>query len=174
MKDERKVTKAVSICDVSGSMVGTPMAVAIALSLLVADTSEGAWGNKVITFSQNPKLVAVPRPTVDNLASRVSYMKGMEWGYNTDFQKVFDLLLETAKEHRLLPEGMPTILFCFSDMEFDKAREGNWKTDLELIRKKYNEFGYDMPEIVFWNLRASTSKPASKYEPGELKTSVAC
>jgi Domain of unknown function (DUF2828) len=171
VKDSGKLSNALAICDVSGSMAGKPMDVAVALSLLVADASEGHWSGKAITFSQSPELVSVPKATTDNLACRVTFLRGIKWGYNTDFQKVFDLLLEDAKERLLPPDAMPSILFCFSDMEFDQAHEGNWKTDLELIRGKYEKSNYKVPEIVFWNLRPSRSKPASKYEPGVVMLS---
>ena len=57
-------------------------------------------------------------------------------------------------------------------MEFDEAANtGNWKTDLELIRSKYARSGYEVPTIVFWNLRDSGSKPASFEEPGVVMLS---
>jgi len=76
-------------------------------------------------------------------------------------------------------DEMPSILFCFSDMEFDEARSfeletglpSNWKTDLELIRSKYSKAGYEVPTIVFWNLRDSDSKPASYEEEGVVMIS---
>lgn len=166
VKESGKLPSALAICDVSGSMIGEPLSVAVALSLLVADTSEGPWHGKAITFSRNPQLVTVPKATVDNLACRVSFMRGIDWGFNTDFQKVFDLILDHAKERNLPQGAMPSILFCFSDMEFDQAHAGNWKTDLELIRGKYEKANYAMPHIVFWNLRSSSSKPSSSSEPG--------
>lgn len=56
-------------------------------------------------------------------------------------------------------------------MEFDQSHEGNWKTDLELIRSKFSKAGYEVPTIVFWNLRNSGSKPASFEEPGVVMLS---
>merc|ERR1711862_942522 len=123
----------------------------------------------------NPELVQLPKPTVDNLSCRASFMKGMNWNGNTDFQAVFELILGRAVAEKVTPDEMPSILFCFSDMEFDEAhigtRWGNWKTDLELIRSKYSKSGYEVPTIVFWNLRGSGSKPASYEEPGVVMLS---
>ena len=77
-------------------------------------------------------------------------------------------------------EDIPSIVFCFSDMEFDDAAgmefddAGNlvsWETDLELIRSKYARAGYEVPTIVFWNLRDSGSKPTSFEEPGVVMLS---
>ncbi|KAJ3676653.1 hypothetical protein LUZ60_004065 [Juncus effusus] len=42
----------------------------------------------------------------------------MNWGMNTDFQAVFDRLLEVAVEGKLEPEKMIKRIFVFSDMEW--------------------------------------------------------
>merc|ERR1712071_218927 len=167
-KSAGKLPTAIPICDVSGSMHGTPMEVAIALSLLVSDIAPEPFKNKIIPFSESPKMVTVDEANINNLGERVSHIEDMDWGYNTNFQAVFDLLLDSAKFYNLKAIDMPKILFCFSDMEFDHSRneEGEWETDLKQIKKKYTSFGYEVPHIVFWNLRASRSKPSSCTEPG--------
>ena len=62
--------RAVAVCDVSGSMYGEPMEVAVALSLLLCDVADEPWRNKICTFSRAPKFVTVPSATTDNLAER--------------------------------------------------------------------------------------------------------
>jgi hypothetical protein len=57
-------------------------------------------------------------------------------------------------------EGI-TRLFIFSDMQFDEAVEGGANalfegTNLQLIKKRYDEANLKMPQIVFWNLRGNT------------------
>ncbi|KAH0907435.1 hypothetical protein HID58_039262 [Brassica napus] len=94
------------------------------------------------------------------------------WGMNTDFQKVFDLILKVAVDGRLKPEEMIRRVFVFSDMEFDQAATSQvantWETDYEAIARKYREAGYGdvVPEIVFWNLRDSSSTPVSGSKKG--------
>ncbi|MFQ6646135.1 hypothetical protein Gotur_019000, partial [Gossypium turneri] len=51
---KRKLTNCIAVCDVSGSMFGIPMDVAVALELLVSELSEEPWKGKVVTFSANP------------------------------------------------------------------------------------------------------------------------
>ncbi|KAB2611510.1 hypothetical protein D8674_019542 [Pyrus ussuriensis x Pyrus communis] len=51
-----KMKNCLAVCDVSGSMNGTPMEVSVALGLLVSELSDEPWKWKVITFSQNPQL----------------------------------------------------------------------------------------------------------------------
>ncbi|CAF1745979.1 unnamed protein product [Brassica oleracea var. botrytis] len=100
----------------------------------------------------------------------------MDWGANTDFQKVFDLILKVAVEGKLKPEGMIKRVFVFSDMEFDEASSSysryntretsSWETNYQVIVSKYKERGYGVPEIVFWNLRDSKSTPVARSDKG--------
>ncbi|KAG7583286.1 Uncharacterized conserved protein UCP015417 vWA [Arabidopsis suecica] len=186
LKEKGSLTNCMAICDVSGSMSGEPMEVSVALGLLVSELSEEPWKGKLITFSKDPQLHLVKG---DDLRSKTEFVRNMQWDMNTDFQKVFDLILEVAVEAKLKPEEMIKTLFVFSDMEFDQAsypsngwdtpsysedddeedvdeedddeEDDAWQTDYEVIVRKYREKGYGeaVPEIVFWNLRASRSTP---------------
>lgn len=76
-----------------------------------------------------------------------------EWGGNTDLLKVFDLLLRTVAEE---PSAtMVEKLFIFTDMQFDEAVGGQWTTTYEQICQKYAAQQTKVPQIVFWNLRAT-------------------
>ena len=91
----------------------------------------------------------------------------MDWGGNTNFQAVFDLLLDLAVGANLPPSEMIRTIFVFSDMEFDACGGRGYETDYQLIKRKYSEAGYPMPQIVFWNLRGGNrSKPVTKNEAG--------
>ncbi|PQP93230.1 uncharacterized protein Pyn_22756 [Prunus yedoensis var. nudiflora] len=165
MLKQGKLKNSLAVCDVSGSMAGTPMEVSVALGLLVSDLSEEPWKGKVITFSGNPQLHLIEG---DDLRSKCKFVRRMDWGMNTDFQKVFDLLLQVAVNGNLKPEHMIKRIFVFSDMEFDEASSNSWETDYEVIQRKYKEKGYEnaVPQIVFWNLRHSMSTPVPSTEPG--------
>lgn len=160
-----KLRNCMAICDVSGSMHGTPMEVSVALGVLVSELSEEPWKEKLITFSENPELQVLEG---DSLRSRTDFVREMEWGMNTDFQKVFDLILQVAVNGNLKPEQMIKRLFVFSDMEFDQASANPWETDYQVIVNKYKEKGYGsvVPEIVFWNLRDSRSTPVLGTQKG--------
>ncbi|KAH9683357.1 hypothetical protein KPL71_027651 [Citrus sinensis] len=160
-----KLRNCMAICDVSGSMHGTPMEVSVALGVLVSELSEEPWKEKLITFSENPELQVLEG---DSLRSRTDFVREMEWGMNTDFQKVFDLILQVAVNGNLKPEQMIKRLFVFSDMEFDRASANPWETDYQVIVNKYKEKGYGsvVPEIVFWNLRDSRSTPVLGTQKG--------
>ncbi|RXH93766.1 hypothetical protein DVH24_015833 [Malus domestica] len=147
-----------AICDVSRSMCGIPMDVSVALGISMSELSDEHWKGKVITFSQSPQLHLIQG---DDLQSKCEFVRcmncwglkrlhyfvdtklqlNMNWGMNTDFQKVFDLLLEVAVNGNMRPEHMIKRIFVFSDMEFDEVSENNWETDYEAIRRKFKEKG---------------------------------
>ncbi|KAF7123483.1 hypothetical protein RHSIM_Rhsim12G0020500 [Rhododendron simsii] len=160
-----KMKNCLAICDVSGSMDGVPMEVSVALGVLVSELSEEPWKGKLITFSHNPTLQMV---LGDDLRSKMNFVKRMEWGMNTDFQKVFDLILEVAVNGKLTEEQMIKRVFMFSDMEFDEASTTPWETDYQAIVRKFGEKGYgsSVPEIVFLNLRDSKATPVLGNQKG--------
>ncbi|KAI3910107.1 hypothetical protein MKW98_014492 [Papaver atlanticum] len=162
-----KLSDCLAIADVSGSMSGTPMDVAVALGLLVSEMSQDPWQGNLITFSNDPQFHKIEG---ENLRSKTEFIKNMEWGYSTDFQKVFDQILQVAVDGKLKEEQMIKRLFVFSDMEFNQAsRKGcySYYDQSRPIQKKFREKGYmNVPEIVFWNLRDSKSTPVLGQQKG--------
>lgn len=156
---DNNLSNSIAIVDVSGSMRGQPMDVAIALGLVIAELSN----NRCITFSKEPSLVDL---TGDSLLERVKKIRKIDWGMNTDLIKVFDLLLD----NKLVNIDK---LFIFTDMQFDQAiknqdQENSWVNIYSIIKKKYLELNYTVPKIIFWNLRAmsSNSFPVTSDIPG--------
>ena len=153
-----------SICvvDVSGSMSGEPMEVAISLGMYCADKCRGPFHNKFITFSENPKLVEVRG---DDLYEKVYNVESADWGGSTNIEAVFNLILTTAVRNNCKQEDLPTKLYIISDMQFNEANGSyNWRTRrsdtrpmsfMQKMRQRYAEAGYEMPAIVYWNVRAS-------------------
>ncbi|KAI5331164.1 PREDICTED: LOW QUALITY PROTEIN [Prunus dulcis] len=93
----------------------------------------------------------------------------MEAGCNTDFQKVFDLILKVPEKGNLKPEDMIKRVFVFSDKEFDEASSSSrWETDYAVIQKEFENQGYGnaVPQIVFWNLRHSKATPVTGTQSG--------
>lgn len=148
------------VVDTSGSMYGgyycsgslRPIEVSVALGLYIAERNKGVFHDHFITFSQSPTLQKVAGST---LRDRVQSVKTADWGYNTDLQKVFELILNSALRHSVTEDDMPTMVIIFSDMEFDQACSVN-DTAMQSIRQKYQLAGYTLPKVVFWNLNAKT------------------
>ena len=80
-----RLTNCIAVCDVSGSMSGTPMEVCVALGQLVSELSEDPWKGNVGTFRANPELHKIQG---DSLVSKTEFVRMVEWAANTDFQKV--------------------------------------------------------------------------------------
>ncbi|RYR21347.1 hypothetical protein Ahy_B03g066636 isoform C [Arachis hypogaea] len=165
MLSKGKMKNCLAVCDVSGSMDGVPMEVSVALGLLVSELNEDPWKGKVITFSEEPKLHLIEG---EDLRSKAEFIREMEWGGNTDFQAVFDRILEVAVNGKLKADQMIKRVFVFSDMEFDQASANPWETDYQAIIRKYSEKGYGsaVPQIVFWNLRDSRATPVPSTQQG--------
>ncbi|KAF9904272.1 hypothetical protein EC991_002875 [Linnemannia zychae] len=165
-----KMESTIAICDVSGSMSGEPMEVAIALSLLLAQLSHPPFNRVVLTFSANPTIHTINE---GSLIDQVRSLRGMPWGYNTDLQKAFNLVLERAVANKLPKEGMVKTMFIFSDMEFDEAVQNSGGpyemfTNYAVVKRNFEAAGYDLPQIVFWNLAGSNkgNKPAKADQRG--------
>ncbi|WVZ93553.1 hypothetical protein U9M48_039523 [Paspalum notatum var. saurae] len=165
LRKKGSLSNCIAVCDVSGSMSGTPMEVCVALGLLISELSEKPWANRVITFSNTPHIHKIQGKT---LVEKMSFIKRMEWNINTNFQAVFDRILRTAVDGRLPKDKMIRTVFVFSDMEFDQASASPWETDYQAICRKFRDAGYGdaVPQIVFWNLRDSRSTPVTSTQPG--------
>jgi hypothetical protein len=183
MVDKLKVSgtldNSMAICDVSGSMgyihsaaatTGkhvSPILPAVALSIVLSQVSREPWANSFITFSARPEIVQLD-PTA-GLVEMVNKMVQSDWSMNTDYLSVFTkLILPMAIKNKLPKEEMIKRLFVFSDMEFDNSiitgtgltGGGSWTTEHEKVVSAFEAAGYDVPEIVYWNLQgARGAKP---------------
>ncbi|RKU40270.1 hypothetical protein DL546_002206 [Coniochaeta pulveracea] len=158
VRDSGSLESCIAVCDVSGSMTypvfkdGTcPMDSAIGLSLLMAEVVAPPFGGAFITFSESPSIQRVNLN--DGLRKKVSTMRSSSWGCSTNFVAVFeDLILPMAIQNKLTQEQMVKRVFVFSDMHFNEANPFEWESSYEKIRRLYKEAGYEMAELVFWNL----------------------
>ena len=141
--------KLLPICDVSGSMQGTPMEVSIALGIYISERNNGPFKDAFITFSSQPTLEVLK----GNLYQRVTQLSKAHWQMSTNLEAVFALILHTATKAKLNKEDMPETLLILSDMQFDEATKSN-KTAMGMMKQMYKQAGYKLPRIVFWNLRA--------------------
>jgi hypothetical protein len=146
------------LVDVSGSMEGIPMQVAIALGLLVATKSTGPFTKAMVTFEENPKFITLTKTT---LHERVQEVKALPWGGSTQIHKAFTLILDQAKRFRLRQEDLPKYFLILSDMQFDSA-DRSWRTNLETAAQEFQAAGYKLPHLILWNLRATNNFPTSE------------
>jgi hypothetical protein len=149
------------VCDVSGSMTGLPMDVSVALGLYISERNEGIFKDAFMTFSESPEMCYVPGGTLSN---RMNALSNASWGYNTDLHKTFKVLLNKAVKDAVPEDQMPNKLLIISDMEFDEACNG---TNLDLIKSMYATHGYQLPNVIFWNVNGRVGNvPASCEDKG--------
>lgn len=154
--------------DGSGSMYCgcpvLPIAAAISLGIYFAERNTGAFRNHFITFSENPRLVAIKGQTI---ADKVRYCMGFNEPANTNLSRVFELILRTAVRHQLPQEQLPRRLYIITDMEFDCCTEDASLTNFEAAKRRFGEAGYRLPEVVFWNIDSrQRQQPVSANEQG--------
>ena len=144
--------------DVSGSMYGNALQVAISLGMYLAQRNKSQFVNTFLTFSENPQFVRIPSNPGVTLAEKFQTINSSEWGMNTNFEKAYTKILELATKHDVDPKSMPTMLLCLSDMQFDDS--GNRNLHLDNIKDEYKSAGYELPKLVFWDLEAHAGQPA--------------
>ena len=151
------------IADTSGSMEYPsvlPLSNSIGLAIYIAERNNGIFKNNFITFSENPQMVKIiGKDIVDKVNSFECEIA------NTDIDKVFELLLKTAVQNRTKQEELPSHLIIISDMEFDEGVNSKNGTNFEGWKKSFEEEGYKLPKIIFWNVAANTmGVPVTKYD----------
>ncbi len=156
---------AIVVADTSGSMTAIisgstrAMDVSTSLALYFAEHNEGAFKNYFISFSESPELVAVRGNT---LMEKLRNISTTNWGFNTDIEKVFDLILNAAKRAGADAEDIPKVIYIISDMEFDSVRGGRNETNYEAAKRKFDAAGFQLPHVVFWNVASrNTNVPTS-------------
>lgn len=153
LPDYTQGKNALVVADVSGSMSGDPMSVSVSLALYFAERNKGQFKDYFITFTGNPRLQKVQG---SNLRDKMNSIERAQWEQNTNLQAVFDLILNTAIQNSTPKEELPKTIYVISDMEFDSACDT--RTNFEVIKNKYVQSGYEMPNIVFWQVDARSGK----------------
>merc|ERR1711959_22251 len=116
VKEKVDLGKIVPLVDVSGSMSGIPMEVAIALGILVSEISADCIKNRVLTFESRPRWFALD-PN-DSIGEKVQKLRRAPWGGSTNFTLALEMIYDVVKSNRLLEEDVPDLI-VFSDMQFD-------------------------------------------------------
>ena len=147
-----------------GSGESAAINIATSLALLFAEQLGGAYKNSFITFSSKPELIQVPE-TADTLEKKLNFISKYDDCSNTDIGKVYQLILDVAKSGNVPKEEMIERVLIISDMEFDICADGI--STFEFYKKAFEEAGYELPEIVFWNVDArDTRLPVTQNEKG--------
>lgn len=168
-KNDMTIRKILPIIDVSGSMFvknALPLKNAVSLGLLMAEIhNKGSLGGGFFTFSSSPYFHKIEG---ESLLEKIGNIINTEWGGSTDFVKTFKSMLDIMLRYNIPDSECPDAIICFSDMQFNES--GNWsKTNYQMIKSLYEDNGYTMPMLWFWNLNGDTLDfPVSAEQDGTL------
>lgn len=155
-------------CRVSNGSNMTALEVANALAIYCAEHCTGPFNNKYITFSSMPQYVDMSN--AKSLAEKIGIALQHNECANTNLEATFDLVLQTAVDHNLKQEDIPTLVII-SDMEIDAGadmgggyscwnRLPNYSAHksalMEKIRQKWAAHNLILPRTVWWNVNSRT------------------
>ena len=155
------------VVDVSGSMscpVGgnknlTCMDVSVSLGLYLADKNTGPFKDMFLTFSTTSKLQVLK----GNLLDKLNQIQRSQWDMSTNLHSAFNEILRVAKEGKVDAKDMPKYVLIMSDMQFNQCVKHD-DSAMQMIERKFEESGYKVPNIVFWNLNASGKNVPVTYD----------
>ena len=160
------------MADVSGSMMspeGKPIAACLSLALMIAPLC--ACKDTVLTFETKPKFHKIEG---ENLLARMKNLMSAPWGGCTNVHAAFEVILAGVKNGMIA--RMPKRFLIISDMQFNEADGGHHggyrghfseeedinsykgQTNFQAVQKMYNDEGYVLPKIVFWNVNGVICK----------------
>ena len=164
---------ALVVVDGSGSMYAytkpMPAAIALSLGIYFAERNTGAFRNHFVTFSEKPQLVEIKGA---DILEKVRYCESFNEVANTNIQKVFELVLDTAVKNSVPQNELPKTLYIISDMEFDYCACDSEMTNFEYAKELFARNDYSLPRVVFWNVASRGSQqPVTMNERGVVLVS---
>ena len=142
-----KGSNSIVIADVSGSMSGRPMATSIGLALYFAEHNIGAFHNLCMVFSSDAKVIKIRG---ERLVDKIHDIEDSDiWYGSTNLAAAFYKILDIAVTNRIHPSEMVKSVIVISDMEIDEGCSN--MTFHEYMSKLYNEAGYELPKVIYWN-----------------------
>lgn len=152
---------AMVMCDTSGSMTWSyysnvaPIDVAVGLSIYFAQRNKGDLKNLMMNFSKTPEFIEL---NASNLKDNYKIAMDSPVNYNsTNLEAAFDLLLKTCVRHEVPQEDMPDSILVISDMQINCVQgigADKRLTFYDVMARRYEDAGYKMPQVVFWNVNA--------------------
>lgn len=164
-----KSENAIAVIDGSGSMTCgpgiRPIDAALSLGIYFAEHNKGTFANHFITFSESPQLVEIKGR---DIVEKSRYCCTFDEVANTNLEAVFKLILKTAVKNCVSQSELPDKLYIISDMQFDSCvTGGNNDVLFHTMRKLYSQNGYELPEVIFWNVNSRCdAMPVTRSETG--------
>lgn len=153
-------------CQINPRYSLTSLDVGDSICLFLSQFNTAEFRNKFITFSSHPQIVDLS--AVQTLHGKLQLLEKYSDYTNTDIEKVFDLILNTAIRNHIKPENMPERIVIISDMQFDDGITNANQSLFDSFVEKYKVHGYKMPKLIFWNtsIYAGQNVPIRENELG--------
>ena len=133
-RDIKRLQKTVVLSDVSLSMTGMPMLISSTLGLMA---------DRVLTFESSPQFVEMNGAT---LYENVQKIRDMPSEKSTNICGALKTILDNMKD------AIPERLIIVSDMQLNKADTLYNENTHETMKKMFEDAGFKLPQIVFWNV----------------------
>lgn len=155
----------IAMCDTSGSMEcdnNLPLYTAIGLAIRISELS--IIKDRIMTFSSSPAWMDLSN--IHGFCNKVAKVRQASWGMNTNFDAALKMILDSAISSNIHPnEFRDVTLLVLSDMQIDQNGRPN-VVMFNRIKQNFEKAGmqrwgiaYEMPHIVFWNLRKTDGFP---------------
>lgn len=153
------VSASMTWCEISKGV--QPYHVASSLGLYCADKAQGAFKDVVLMFTSDAEMMQLR----GSLRDKLNQIKRGTVHGSTNLHAAFATVLNHALRNRVPASDMPGMIVIFSDMQFNSCTRHD-DSALQMIRRKYEDAGYEMPQIVFWNLNDAGNKPVKFDDSG--------
>jgi len=161
---EKSKYRIMSICDFSGSMDGaevskgiTNLDVCRSLGMYCSDRlgKDNPFYRKFLEFSDDYELIDWSHKKFSNAVNC-----GNGNVASTNIEKALNGLLSMAKMFKVSKNHMPNVLLILSDMQFDQGTQNCEKTVVDACMGNWKKEGYDVPNIIYWNLAGYVGSPS--------------
>lgn len=158
IRDPRAV---IPVVDVSGSMSGANvMQYAIAMGIVCGTIS--SIPGKLITFSEKPEVFSFdPKADIFDIFRKI---KGCKWGYNTNLDATYKLLLGEMTAARdsgksistdfstlIVTDGGFDHMVCY-EPQLNQRDRNSYSSFQQRQEVAFTQAGFGVPLIVYWNL----------------------
>jgi len=152
-----------------------PIYPSIALSLILASITKPPFDAGFIAFLEHLTLARPQGLEEKDLIDLVNDLLAIEPGGSINVKDVLlSIVLPLAKEHQVTNDDMIKRVLVLSDRRFDDLagtligpwwlnqtpeieKENRWRIIYDRIEQAFQGAGYDVPEIIFWELSSNNS-----------------
>jgi hypothetical protein len=161
---ENKKNRILCLCDSSGSMDDTyggsvkAIHVSMGISLYCSDRvgSDNPFYRKFLEFESETRFTDWKGKTFSQVIKGFNGACGA-----TRINIALDSILSFAKMFNVKNDQMPNCLLILSDMQFHDGNILGAGTEVEKCMQKWVDAGYNIPNIVYWNLAGCAGSPAT-------------